>query len=100
MHSQIIVEIPGDKIIDKSPDGRSPVDHDCTVLAFHVLAVLVLHRLFPHIGGAELGLGLAFEVRFLDLDADGADDALAEDLRVVVLLEEVFLCLGDGFPQL
>ena len=91
VYAQIIVEIPGYEIIDKRPDGRAFVVDG--------IAVFVLYLLVPHVGGAELCLGLSLELRLLDLDADGADDALAAVLRVVVLLEEVFQCFRDGLPE-
>ena len=88
VHVEIVVEVLGDEVVDEAPDGRSAVDGRGAVVVFDLL--------LPHVGGAELGLGLAFEDRFLDLDGDGADDALADVLGLVILLEEVLERLGDG----
>ena len=95
---EVVVKVSGYKVIDKSPDSRAPVDFDRSVCAFHRVSVLVALLLLPHVCGTEFGLGLAFELRFLDEDAYGSDDALTAVLRLVVFLEEILECLCDSLP--
>ena len=97
--SQVVVQILGDEVIDVRADGRPAVDLDGAVGVENLLAVPVGLLLLPHVGGSELGLCLAFEVRLLDLDADRPDDALAAVLRSVVLLEEILERLRYGLPE-
>ena len=91
MYSQVVVEVLGYEIVDVGPDGGADLGVEHSVL----VGLLPL----PHIVGAELGLGLAFEVGLLYLYADGPDYALAAVGRLVVLLEEVFEGLGYGLPE-
>ena len=88
MDGEVVVQVLGDEVIDKAPDGRADVGGQDSVLSFDLL--------LPHVVGSEFGLCLTFEVRFLNLDADGTHDALAAVSRLVVLLEEILEGLGDG----
>ena len=88
VHAEIVVQVLGHEVVDVGADGGADVGLE--------RAGFVVELLLPHVVGPELGLGLAFEVRLLDLDADGAHDALAAVLGLVVLLEELLERLGDG----
>ncbi len=88
MHVQVVVQVLGDKIVHEGADGGTAVYGRSTVGAFHLF--------LPHVGGTQLGLGLALEDGLLDLNGDGAYNALADVLGLVVLLVKVFECLGDG----
>ena len=85
---EVVVQILRDEVVDVGADGGADVGLE--------RSRFVVYLLLPHVVGSELGLGLAFEVRLLDLDADGAHDALAAVGGVVVLLEELLERLGDG----
>ena len=91
VHVEVVVEVGLYEVVDERPDGR----------AFPVFDVsfIVLLVLFPHVCGAELGLGLAFKVRLLDLDADCSDDSLPDVFRRVVLFEELLQGLGNRLSQ-
>ena len=89
MHMEIVVQVLGDKVVDVGADGGTAVYGRGAVRSFHLL--------FPHIGGPQLGFGLAFEDGLLDLDGNGAYDALADVLGLVILLEKVLEGFGDGF---
>ena len=82
MDAQVIVQVAGDEVVHEAADGG---------------AVVLL--LLPHVVGTQLGLGLAFEIRFLDLDADGAYQALPDIFRSVILLEEILERLGYRLSQ-
>ena len=86
---QIVVEILGYEIVHIASDGGSYIEFR--------QALFVVSLLFPHIVAPEFGFGLAFEVRFLNQDADGSNNALPAVGRFVVFLEEVFEGFGDGF---
>ena len=88
VHVEVVVQVLGDKVIDKGAYGGAAVRGGGTIGAFHLL--------FPHVGRAQFGLGLAFKDGLLDLDGDGAHNALADVLRLVVLLVEVLEGLGNG----
>ena len=89
MHMEVVVKVGLDELVNEASD--------CRALVIGVTSVLVLDVGLPHICRAELGLGLALEVRLLDLDAHCSDDALTDVLRVEVLLgeclEELLECL-------
>ncbi len=89
MNVQIIVEILGYEVVYITSDGGSYIKFR--------QALFVVSLLFPHIIAPELGFGLAFEVRFLNQDADGSNHALPAVGRFVVFLEEVFEGFGDSF---
>ena len=91
VYAQVVVEVLGYEVVDVGPDGGADLGVEHSVL----VGLLPL----PHIVGAELGLGLAFEVGLLYLYADGPDYALAAVGRFVVLLEEVLEGLGYCLPE-
>ena len=99
MDAEIIIQVLGNEVVDERPDGRAAVYLQRSVRVLDLLAVGVGLVFLPHIGGTQLGLGLALEVRLLDLDADGTDYALAAVLRLVVLLEIILERLGDGLAE-
>ena len=88
MDSQVVVQILGHKVVDICADGRAHL------IVQHPVGIRFLS--FPHVCGAEFGLGLAFEVRLLYLYADGTYDTLAAVCRLVVFLEEILEGLGYG----
>ncbi len=89
VHVEVVVQVLGDEVVHEGADRGTAVYRGAAVGPFDLL--------FPHVGGAELGLGLAFEDGLLDLDGDGAHNALADILGLVVFFVEVFEGLGDGF---
>ena len=89
MDAEIVVEIFGHEIVDVRTDSGTDVGLEA--------AVLVVNLLLPHIVGPQLGLGLTFEVRLLNLDADGSHYALTAVCRFVIFLEELLEGLGYGF---
>ena len=88
VHVQVVVQVFGDEVVHEGADGGTAV-HGRS-------AVGPLDLLFPHVGGTQLGLGLAFEDGLLDLDGDGAHDSLADVFRLVIFLVEILDGLGDG----
>ena len=99
MDPEVVVEVAGHEIIDKRADSRTAVNLQRTVGVLYLFAVFVRLVFLPHVGGAELGLGLTLEVWLLDLDADRSYDALAAVLGLVVFLEIVLECLGYSLPE-
>ena len=90
VYAQVVVQVLGHEVVDVGAYGRT------RLVVHHAVGVRLLP--LPHIGGPELGLGLAFEVGLLNLYAYGSDHALTEVGRLVVLLEELLESLGNGFP--
>ena len=91
VHVEVVVEIGLYEVVDECPDSRTFVIND--------VAILILGVLLPHVCGTELSLCLTFEVRLLDLYADGSDDALADVFRCIIFLEEFLECLDYGFSE-
>src|SRR5574344_845945 len=89
MYMEIIVEVCLYEIVDKAPDGRT--------LVIGPAAVFIDGFSVPHVVGTEFGLCLSFEVRLLNLDADGSDDALTDVLGSKILLCHSLIELLEGF---
>ena len=91
VHVQVVVQVPCHEVVDIGPDGRA------YICAQNSLFVLILF--LPHICGTQLGLGLAFEIRLLNLDADSSHKSLAAVRRLIILFEELLEGLGNSFPE-
>ena len=99
MDVQVIVQIGLYEVVHEGPDGRAPVYFRGSVFVLDRIAFLIQDFCLVGVGGTELGLGLAFEIRLLDSYAYCSDDSLPYVLGCIVLLEEFLERLGYGFPE-